>query len=242
MTAFGSHLYLDSRDTSLTPSIVRGGEWEPDVTQAFIQTVKPGDHVVDIGANCGFFTVLAARLAGPSGRVTAIDANPRMVELTRRSITANGFMDFASAVHGAVIEERREVEIGIPDELMGSGSLLVRDGEHPMSVRTISAPGRPLADFLNGSRRVDVLKIDAEGAEPLIVRGAADLLQENPNIRIFMEFTPPMQGHFEDPKAFLDRLRSFGFRIRTISRNGAIGTTDDATLLQRPWSELFLSR
>jgi FkbM family methyltransferase len=242
MTAYGSHLYLDSRDTSLTPSIVRGGMWEADVTRLFSRTIRPGDHVVDIGANCGYFTVLAAQLVGSGGRVVAIDANPRMVELTRRSIAANGYIYVASAIHGAVVESARDVEIGIPDELMGSGSMLVRDGEHPMAVRTVTAPGKPLADFLGGSRRIDVLKIDAEGAEPLIMKGAADLLMENRDIKIFMELAPAMQAHFEPPLDFLARLRGFGFRIQRICDKGELETVDDAILLQRPLSELFLSR
>lgn len=242
VTAFDNHIYLDARDTSLTPSIVRGGWWEPDVSRAFKHAVKPGDHVVDIGANCGFYTILAAKLTGPGGRVTAIDANPRMVDLTRRSITANGFIFFASAIHGAVIDGYRDVEIGIPDELMGSGSMLMKESEYYTSVRTVTAPGKPLAAFLNGSRRIDILKIDAEGAEPLIVAGAIDLLRENRNIKVFMEFSPPMQRHFQEPQAFLDSLRQLGFRIQDIGRGGSIETPDDATLLQRPWSELFLSR
>lgn len=242
MTAFGAHIYLDARDTSLTPSIARTGLWEPDVMAVFRETVKPGDHVVDIGFNCGFYTVLAAKLAGPSGRVVAIDANPRMVELTRRSLAANGLLYFTSALHGAVIDGEREVEIGVPDELMGSGSMLVKDGEHPMAVKTIKAPGKRLADFLGASRRVDVMKIDAEGAEPLIIDGAADLLAENRDIKIFMELTPPMQGHFMPPAQFLAKLRGFGFNIRMIGKDGVLEDVTDEALVQMDWAELYLAR
>ena len=101
-TIFGHAMYLDSRDISLTPHLLRQGCWEPDVTRFFLRIVKPGMRVVEVGANVGYYTLLACSLVGPTGRVTAFEANPAAVTLTRRSLLVNGFRDRATIVEMAV--------------------------------------------------------------------------------------------------------------------------------------------
>lgn len=240
-TLHGDWIYLDGRDTSLTPAILMTGDWEPWIARTFRSVLRPGMKVVDVGCNCGFYTLIAARAVGASGRVVAIDANPRMVELTQRSIAANGMHGHARAVHGAVTDAPGPVEIGVPDAFMGSGSMLVRAGEHPMEVTTLQAPGDRLDAFLAGDLRVDVLKIDAEGAEPLILRGAESVLGASPNLTVFLEFAPAMQRHFEPPADFLARLRGHGFAIREVTPEGPQARSD-ADLLGRDWAELLLTR
>lgn len=241
-TVFGDWIYLDSRDTSLSPAIMLTGNWEPWITKVFYETVKPGMSVVDVGCNCGFYAILAARAVGETGRVVAVDANPRMVDLTRRSISANGMMYRARAVHGAVIDSPRMVEIGVPDEHMGSGSLLIREGIAGDHVTLIQAPGDRLETFLGDNKRVDVLKIDAEGAEPLILRGAEEVLTANRNIQVFMEFAPPMLSGFEPPAEFLARVRSYGFDLYELDTAGGVSLRRDDELLGKDWTELLLKR
>ena len=111
-----------------------------------------------------------------------------------------------------------------------------------MKVTTVRAPGKPLEEFLAGDARIDVMKIDTEGAEPLIFRGAESVLRANRNIKIFMEFAPPMQQQFEPPCDFLARIRGLGFDIFEIAVNGRPERRSDEALLQRTITELFLTR
>lgn len=241
-TRYGDWLYLDSRDSSLTPTLAMTGTWEPWIADVFRGACRPGMSVVDIGCNCGFYAVLAARCVGARGRVVAIDANPRMVELTRRSVNANFQMNITRVVHGAVVDVEGDVEIGIPDDLMGSGSMTIRAGEHPQSVTTIRCPGRPLDAWIGADRRIDVLKVDTEGAEPLILRGAEALLRENRDIKVLIEFAPPMIRHFEPPLEMLRRIRALGFSVYEIAVNGRPERASDDALLQREVTELYLTR
>src|SRR5258708_38672807 len=57
-TIFGHAIYLDSRDLSLTPHLFLQGYWEPEVTRFFLRIVKPRMHVVEVGANVGYYTLL----------------------------------------------------------------------------------------------------------------------------------------------------------------------------------------
>lgn len=241
-SAFGGYIYLDARDASLTPHIALSGIWEPGVARAFDRRVKPGMSVVDVGANCGFYSLIAARRVGPSGRVVAIDANPRMVELMVRTFQANTIREWTSAVHGAVTDVEGEVELGIPGDFLGSASILVHAEGRDEAVRTIRAPGKPLDGWLR-EPGVDVLKIDAEGAEPLIWRGAQPVLAANRHISIFMEFAPPMLSEHVVPAEFLAEIRAAGFAVQAIDAlDGRVSSPTDGEILAARWSELLLTR
>src|SRR5262249_40656178 len=88
-TVFGHLLHLDARDPSMLPSLVARGYWEPSVTRALLRLLRPGLRVVEVGANVGWYSLLFAWRVVPGGSVTAFEANPRMVELLRRTLAAN---------------------------------------------------------------------------------------------------------------------------------------------------------
>lgn len=242
-SAWGGFLYLDSRDASLTPHIALLGSWEPGVSRVFNRTVKAGMRVVDIGANCGFFSLLAARNVGPTGHVLAIDANPRMIQLVDRTFEVNTIQAWTRTICGAVSDAEGTLELGIPGEFMGSASVLVKAGDRPEHITTFSAPAKPLDLWMAGDLRADVIKIDCEGAEPLVWTGSRAVRDANRRLTIFMEFAPPMLGEYLAPADFLAQIRQEGFAVSVIDElNGRVSPAADAELLARRWSELVLTR
>jgi FkbM family methyltransferase len=241
-TAYGDFIYLDSRDVSLTPSILSHGFWEPMVARTFERFVRPGMNVVDVGANCGFFALLSARLTHPSGKVVAIDANPRMADLLARSVAANGLVGRVRPVLGAVSDQEGEIELGFPDSYMGSTSMLIAQAGRTEKITTVKAIARPLHGWLDGLDRIDVLKIDVEGAEPLVWAGAQSVVAGTRPLTVFMEFAPPMLRHFRDPADFLREIRAAGFSIDEIVSEREIASRSIDDLINRDWAELILRR
>lgn len=237
----GLLIYLDGADVSLTPSILVAGEWEPWVTRAFGPAVHSGAHVVDIGANCGYYALLAAERTGPSGRVVAIEANPRLAGLMARTFAVNGCTGWTKVVTAAVLDREGEVELGVPGDYLGSASILMRP-EATNDVRSFKARAAPLSHMLDGNLRVDVLKIDAEGAEPLIWRGAQDVLAYNRDIVVFVEFAPPMISQTCPPAQMLAEIRANGFAVEELTPEGIVQHADDSALLTKDWAELRLRR
>ncbi|KAF0200470.1 MAG: FkbM family methyltransferase, partial [bacterium] len=88
---YGPKIYLDTRETSLAPMIIQYGLWEKWVTDVFLSLVKPGMTVVDIGANCGYYSLLAAQAVGPSGQVHCVEPNPILHNNLTRSFAINGY-------------------------------------------------------------------------------------------------------------------------------------------------------
>ena len=105
MTAFGQKIFVDTRDIGLTPHILVDGMWEPAVLEVFRRVVGGGMTVVDIGANIGWYSLLAASRVGEKGSVIAFEPNEDLVRLLRRSAEVNGFGGRLTVVEKGVMEK-----------------------------------------------------------------------------------------------------------------------------------------
>jgi len=238
----GLKVFLDTRDRSVTPHLLLDGEWESWVTKVFLKTLREGMTVVDVGANVGYYTLLAARAVGPHGKVFGFEPEPRNFELMRRSVEANGFNAWTTLSSKAVADRAGATQLHIfVDGYGASHSLfaeLVPGAKRHIPVETIS-----LDDFFAGGTRIDLVKLDAEGAEAAIWRGMKRILEENPHITFFLEFA---SGHLraagENPASFLQDMRRAGFPLRRISFTGKVVDADEKDVLESAFETLFLRR
>ncbi len=145
------------------------------VSSAMAARLKPGGTFVDAGANIGGFTVSAARLVGPSGRVVAIEMMPDTAALLRDNLARSG-IEWVNVVEGA-LWDRQDVEIvaKMPAGLHGQASIargFAAGGELiETRVRTLT-----LDQALGELSRIDVLKFDLEGAEVRAFEGGRESL------------------------------------------------------------------
>jgi FkbM family methyltransferase len=143
------------------------GTYEPEQTALFCRQIRPGDVVFDIGANAGYYTLLAARLAGPRGKVIACEPDPRIAAFLRAHVAANRLTNVA-AVQSAV-----GAECGTAHFSRGRGTGTGRmsdSGELTVRVRTLDELADEYAAFPTH------LKIDVEGAELDVLRGGREVL------------------------------------------------------------------
>jgi FkbM family methyltransferase len=246
-TIFGHAMYLDGRDISLTPHLLRQGCWEPDVTRFFLRLVKPGMHIVEVGANVGYYTLLACSLVGPTGRVTAFEANPASVALTRRSLLVNGFRDRATITGMAIIDAPGAVVLHRLDQRQGDSSIFDFSDEQLAfagdRVTKLEVPATSLDAFFEKDDPIDLIRMDVEGAEPLVFDGMRHILERNPRIQIMLEFFPErIQRSGRQPAKFLESIKGMGFRIQTVGSRGRLQELPIEILAERLLSELFLSR
>lgn len=214
-------MYVDTRDASLTPHMLMNGYWEMWVSQAIASYVKPGMRCIDVGANCGYFTLLLAELVGDQGLVCAYEPQERLADLVRRSLHVNGF-----GKQGMVEEQAVGDAMGsscvlntIP-HLMGSASLLALSEPHveqvTVSMVTLDDTGWGEED----SPPVDFVKIDIQGLEMQALAGMRKLIARSPKIAIAMEFTP---SDHERPEAALLKIQEeFGLRLGEIGTDGLV--------------------
>lgn len=148
---------------------VLNGTYEPEQTRLAVELVRPGATVLDVGAHIGYYTLLFSRLAGPHGRVVAFEPSPRNLPVLRWHVARNGCANVR--VEAAAVAAETGTARFTADTGSGTGRL-AESGT--VEVRTIR-----LDDFVDASGPMpDVLKIDVEGAELAVLRGAARVLRE----------------------------------------------------------------
>lgn len=173
-TRFGARFNVDTQDL-IQRYIYMFGVWEPNLTGWLSSRLKPGDVFVDVGANVGYYSVLGARLVGPSGGVVAVEASPPFAELLRENLRLNGAGN-VRVVNQAVSDREETVSLVLASSAnMGANSIVPYEG--PIEAR-YEVPASPLHQLLSDDevQRARVIKIDVEGAEGKAVRGLAPLL------------------------------------------------------------------
>ena len=100
-TTWGGKLFMAASDLSLTPEVVHDGSYDVPFTRFLERTLRPGEVAFDVGANVGLFTLLMARIVGPSGRVVAYEAAPGNVALLRDNVAMNYYGGWVEIVDKA---------------------------------------------------------------------------------------------------------------------------------------------
>jgi FkbM family methyltransferase len=152
---------------------------EQDVHEAILAPLREGDVFLDVGANVGYYTVLAARRVGAAGRVMAFEATPTTAAQLRRNIQANG-LENVEVVEAAVGDGSAErVRIGVPGNVFGMASV-VRAGD--AGTETFEVAATTLAGAAARFPRIRMVKMDIEGAEYDALRGAEPILDRVENL------------------------------------------------------------
>lgn len=173
------------------------GRTAPAETAAVVASLPRGGTFVDVGANWGYFTLVAAHAVGESGRVVALEPDPRVHAELRANLRRNGIRNVAALAVAASDRAGEATLSGYAeaDRNRGVSSLVAAPaGDAPsFPVRTA-----PLDDLLDEQSvdSVDLVKIDVEGAEELVVRGMARGLASGRYRRILVELHP---GQHPDP-------------------------------------------
>lgn len=148
---------------------------EAMVVAAIKARLRPGDIFVDAGANIGFFTVLASRLVGTTGKIIAIEMMPDTATRLRDHIELNKLRNVNVIEHALDETSGRTIIATVPEGQFGQASIVMDDLRK--TLRQVSVTTRTLDDILAGSEGpIAILKIDIEGAEIGAIQGARHVL------------------------------------------------------------------
>ena len=170
-------------DSNIMRFVAGGRFYEPDVSRVLLRVLREGDTFIDVGGNVGFFTTLAAALVGPNGRVVSFEPDPGNTARLRHNIGLNAFGN-VTVVDRPALAASGTVDFYLNGDDSG-GSALWDPGEYPDNARSRQSPNRlslhgttidaELARL--GLSDIRLLKIDTEGAEHNVLRGATRLLR-----------------------------------------------------------------
>ena len=218
--AGGLQLYVDPQDGDISASLIQRGYWERWTTLSVLSLIRPGDRIVEVGANLGYYTVLMADAVGPQGSVLALEANPRLADLAQRSLALNGLDDRARVLAQAALDRTGTVSFVTSRTVSGGGHVAVLDQPPFPDSEVIEAHAARLDDLVEG--RIDLIRMDAEGSEPFVMAGAERILSDNRDIVVCMEWSPIQIVSRTEPAAFVDRMSADGFRFWSMERDAKL--------------------
>jgi FkbM family methyltransferase len=232
-------VYADAQETGITPHLAMDGYWESWITVALARTVRPGWHCLDVGANHGYYTLIMADAAGPEGRVVPIEPTPRLAELLRETLDVNGFPGVPVVQKAATATDGDRLQLVIPPRR----SLNARLSEEPGPGDAVVEVESITIDALTADwPRVDLIKIDVEGAEQSVWQGMQRTLAGNAGLIVILELNV---ARYADPPAFLSAIEHAGFTLRYIDVDTEVkGVTIDELLSRQVGEDwmLYLAR
>lgn len=205
--ARGISLQLNPR----TGEIYRRGDVERAIQKVLVERLRPGMVFYDLGANIGFFSLLAARLVGPTGRVFSFEPDAEVAARLRRNIARNAFSSI-TVVEAGIWSASKTVcfvpsDTSSPDR--GTGRIATTPDETAgVAIRCIA-----LDDFIQTAPLPDAIKCDVEGAEVDVLLGAEQLLErQHPTIICEIH----SESNYQRVR---ERLARFGYKCGTVDGN-----------------------
>ena len=231
---------------------------ESETRRALEGLARPGMVALDIGAHIGYHSRLLARLVGAEGRVIALEPHP----VTHRALRHNTRrLPNVTALQAAASEAKGSAELHDYLMMSASGSLhydealaqqqRARMGADDVAPRSAGGfePQRfrvqtvTIDDCLDqlGIARVDIVKMDIEGAELAALRGMRRTIANSPGLALVMEYNPAALKAFgHEPAAALAEARALGFgRVEAIAPDGSLTDWGDAALVERETARLL---
>jgi FkbM family methyltransferase len=243
--------FVTTDDLGVGPRLVLDGYWEAWVTLALARYIKPGMWCVDVGANYGYYTLLMAAAAGSEGRVLACEPHPLLAEhMLPAALALNGFSSRVDIGQVAVSDSDGQVmEFWLNGGNIGSSSLATSAGycigdSDEGAVATIgtrtSAQVRTatLDSICANWPRIDLVKIDVEGAEPLVWNGMRQTLRRFPAMAVVAELHMSESPHLAI--AWMHEIERVGYQLRHINYDGDIVPVDIGNIISNPQEHWML--
>jgi FkbM family methyltransferase len=225
-------LLCDPADGAVAPGL-RSGSYEPHLTAVFQRYCRPGMTVVDVGANLGYFTLLASQLVGPSGHVVAVEPSSDNCRLLLSSLRDQGITNVALLPLACDTETGwayYSSHVGSNGGLIDDRDLLSRPGAVVPTFR--------LDDLVTGP--VGLLKLDVEGAEGRVVRGATALIERDRPV-VTTELKQEMLERVSDMtlRDYLGYFERLGYTaIRLDAASGEETAFPSVAALLEHWTDL----
>ena len=207
---------LDPRDL-VSVTILRTGSWQPEIWQSLSPSLGAGSVFLDVGAHIGYFSIKAAPQVGRNGRVVAFEPNPETLKLLRDNVAVNHAENIVVEPIACTDREQNLTLYAAPNVNTGASSLSQQNasisaGDLP---RQYSVRGRPIDDVVRelNLSRVDAIKIDVEGAEVLVLRGALQTLTRF-HPKIVVEVIASQLASFQTtPEDLSSVIKSAGYNV-----------------------------
>ena len=236
-------LLCAATDHALLSCLLETGELERGTRILIQKYLRPGNVFIDVGANVGMHTLAAARAMQGQGKIIAFEPFEPTMRMLEKSIWMNGFSSMTEIHQAAVFNAagRQQLFIGATS---GHHSLFALEPSPNNAQGPVEVPLVRLDSVIAAGQRIDLMKIDVEGAELEVIEGAVSLIADNPEIALIVEFGPShLRRTGRTPSQWLDSFNQLGLYYRVINNeSGALEKWSLDALEQVESVNLFFAR
>lgn len=238
----GQSMYVDTRDISVAPHIMQRGVWEESVSKLLRTLLKPGDVFFDIGANFGYFSLLAGLEVDPKDKqIHIFEANPDLTKLIAKSLSINGLTKHSVLNNLAVSNKSGALTLHRMAGLWGSSTIRdekdIKDYETSKETfdKDYKVKAVTLDNYVSEQKlsKVDVVKIDVEGVEDLVYEGMTKTIKKNADMIVLLEFT---KAAYTEPKKFFSKLQSDFKYMYVVQEDNHLSPLENYTDLNEKYS------
>lgn len=182
-------------------------------------SLSPDSVLIDVGANQGLYSLLASRLS-PQGSIFAVEPDPDLHLCLEQNIFTNGLKNIR-AIRCAASDRPGMLRFA-PGRLNRGDNRVQAQAQDQSSAVSFEVPANRLDDLVPATK-VDLLKVDVQGWEIPVLKGAERILSENRSIIVLIEFWPfGLRAAGFEPPELLDRLKGHGFHLRRLGQKGRL--------------------
>lgn len=176
-----------SDDQMISAKLLKDRCWEPYETELTLKHLKPGDTYVDVGANIGYYSLIAAQRVGANGKVIAYEPDADNFALLKHNVDLNNLSQVQIFPY-ALYDQNTEGKLFLSDDNFGDHRIYAADNRRKSRAITLVNGNEHLSQYTN---KIDFLKIDTQGAEFFVLKGLKPLILKNRNhLRMIVEFCP----------------------------------------------------
>jgi len=248
VTVNGRRMFVDLWDSAVSTHLFVSKTWEPEETRLVSSLLREGDVFVDVGANVGYFTLVASDAVGKSGKVFAFEPEPKNFSLLRKNVQVNKCVN-ARCEQKAVNGTDHPVELYLSSFNYGDHRIFQSHDDEDYNrgrqrART-QVEGVTLDSYFAPGTRVDFIKMDVQGAEYFALQGMKRVLRDNLDVVLMMEFWPHgLKEAGVEPSRLLEEIEDLGF-VSYKTHSGKLALFDRDEILQTSGDDcvnLVLSR
>lgn len=232
----GSKMILNLNDVGISRELAIYGVHESQSTKEVKNIITPGMKILEVGANIGYYALLETRLAGPTGHLYAMEPSPFNFELLERNLKLNGLKnyDLYNTAAGATIGTAKFL-------LSGRSNLSTFIEREDLTGEEVDVNVTTLDEFMK-DKKVDFIRMDVEGYEGEILKGAEKVLSEGNRPKYFF-----IEIHSEllhkkksSAKDIVEYLGKFGYEVKKSFWRGHKNTSVSSTkaMLEHPLCEV----
>lgn len=245
-TLRGHKMYIDTEDVICSPHLLVDGEWESWISKFLLDNriLQEGCAAIDVGAHVGWYTLLFGQMVGPDGTVLSYEPNPKLFKLLNRSISINGYQDRCAVLDCVASNVTAILQFEIPKGRSGNGHVL--EAGSLLKSSAIKVDASTIDSDVPKNIEIDLIKIDAEGHESHVLRGAMETIKRSRSIKLLVEHHGPdhrLGAALREEMEMFAELKELGFAIAVLEHDSVLATVKVEDLPNVPDSEmLYLER